>query len=58
MAQLSAILQQPQPRNTAQDALEDFKRTILTRKNRKTITGAEGLNALKDALKQKKGMGG
>ena len=56
--QLSAILQEPQPRNTAQAALEDFKSAILARKDRKNITGAEGLTALKDALRQKKGLGG
>ncbi len=56
--QLSAILQEPQPRNTAQAALEDFKSAILERKSSKNITGAQGLNALKDALKQKKGLGG
>lgn len=56
--QISAILQEPQPRNTAQAALNDCKETILTRKNRKDITGAQDLNALRDALKQKKGLGG
>ncbi len=56
--QLSAILQEPQPRNTAQAALDDFKQTILAQKGRKDIHSAQDLKALRDALKQKKGYGG
>lgn len=56
--QLAAVLQEPQPRNTAQAALEDFKSAILARRDREDITDAQGLNALKDALRQKKGLGG
>ena len=58
IGQISAILQKPQPRNTAQAALEDFKQTILAQKSRKNINSAQDLAALRDALKQKKGMGG
>lgn len=58
IGQISAILQKPQPRNTAQAALEDFKQTILAQKSRKNISSAQDLAALRDALKQKKGMGG
>lgn len=58
IGQISAILQKPQPRNSAQAALEDFKQTILAQKSRKNISSAQDLAALRDALKQKKGMGG
>jgi len=56
--QLSAIAQQPQARNTAREALEDCKQTILAERRRGEIHSAEDLNGLKQALKQKKGFGG
>lgn len=58
MDHLAAILQQPQSMNTADAALEDFKRVILTRHDRGDIQSAEALNDLRDTLKQKKSYGG
>ena len=58
MDQLSAAVQEPQPRNTAQAALEDYKQTILAEHRRADIHSAEDLNGLKQALKQKKAYGG
>jgi len=56
--QLTAIAQQPQARNTAQEALNDCMRTILAEHGRVDIHSAEDLNGLKQALKQKKAYGG
>jgi len=56
--QLAAIAQQPQARNTAREALEDCKQTILAERRKGEIHSAEDLNGLKQALKQKKGFGG
>lgn len=58
MDQLTAAVQEPQPRNTAQAALEDYKQTILAEYRRADIHSAEDLNGLKQALKQKKAYGG
>lgn len=58
MDQLAAAVQEPQPRNTAQAALEDYKQTILAEHRRGEIHSAEDLNGLKQALKQKKAYGG
>ena len=58
MDQLAAALQEPQPRNTAQAALEDYKATILAEHRKGEIHSAEDLNGLKQALKQKKAYGG
>ncbi len=56
--QLTAAIQQPQARNTAQAALEDCKQTILAEHRKGDIHSAEDLNGLRQALKQKKGFGG
>ena len=56
--QLAAAAQQPQAGNTAQEALDDCKRTILAECRRGEIHSAEDLNNLKQALKQKKAYGG
>jgi len=58
LGQLAAIAQQPQARNTAREALEDCKQTILAERRKREIHSAEDLNGLKQALKQKKGFGG
>lgn len=55
---LAAAAQQPQAGNTAQEALDDCKRTILAECRRGEIHSAEDLNNLKQALKQKKAYGG
>ncbi len=55
---LSAVIQQPQARNTAREALEDCKQTILVESRRGDIHSAEDLNGLQQALKQKKAYGG
>ncbi len=54
--ELAAIAQRPQTRNTAREALEDCKKTILAEyEHRKAdIHSAEDLNRLRKALKQKK----
>lgn len=56
--QLAAVAQQPQAGNTAQEALDDCKQTILAEHRRGEIHSAEDLNNLKQALKQKKAYGG
>ena len=56
--QLSAVAQEPQPRNTAQAALEDYKRVILLEHSKRELSGENELISLKDALKQKKAYGG
>ncbi len=56
--QLAAVVQQPQARGTAREALEDCKQTILAESRRGDIHSAEDLNGLRQALKQKKGFGG
>lgn len=58
MDQLSAIVQEPQPRNTAQAALEDYKRVILLEHSKTEIADEYDLGSLKDVLKQKKAYGG
>ena len=55
---LSAVIQQPQARNTAREALEDCKQTILAESRRGDIHSAEDLNGLQQTLKQKKAYGG
>ena len=56
--QLSAIVQEPQPRNTAQTALEDYKRVILLEHSKTEIASEHDLGSWKDVLKQKKAYGG
>ena len=56
--QLSAVVQEPQPRNTAQAALEDHKRVILLEHSKTEIASEHDLSSLKDVLKQKKAYGG
>lgn len=58
MDQLSAVVQEPQSRNTAQAALADYVQTILAEHRKGGIHSAEDLNDLKQALKQKKAYGG
>ena len=60
MDQLSAVVQEPQARNTAEAALGDFKQIILAECRKAEIhsEGEEGLLALKQTLKQKKAYGG
>lgn len=58
MDQLSAAVQESQPRSTAQAALEDYKRVILLEASRSDITDENDLAALKNVLKQKKAYGG
>lgn len=58
MDHLSAVLQEPQPRNTAQLALADMKQTVLEERRREGIHSGEDLTALRNELKQKKGYGG
>ncbi len=55
---LAAAAQQPQARNTAREALEDCKQTILAEHRRGNIHSAEDLNGLQQALKKKKAYGG
>ena len=56
--ELTAVVQQPQARNTAREALEDCRQTILAECRRGDIHSAEDLNGLQQALKQKKAYGG
>ena len=58
MDQLSAAVQENQPRATAAAALEDYKQVILLEQSRKDIEDERDLGALKDVLKQKKAYGG
>ena len=58
MDQLSAAVHEPQPRNTAGAALEDYKRVILLEHSRTDISDEKDLDDLKQVLKQKKGFGG
>ncbi len=58
MDQLSAAVQENQPRTTAAAALEDYKQVILLEQSRKDISDERDLGALKDVLKQKKAYGG
>lgn len=58
MDHLSAILQEPQPRNTAETALADLKQTILEERRKGEVHSGEDLTALRNALRQKKGYGG
>ena len=58
MDQLSAAVQDSQPRNTAQAALEDYKRVILLESSRSDIVDERDLDSLKNVLKQKKAYGG
>ena len=58
MDQLSAIAQEPQPRNTAAAALEDYKRVILLEHGKSEASGEEGLNELRHVYKEKKAYGG
>ena len=55
---LSAAVQDPQPRHTAQAALDDSKRIILEEFRKRNITSGEDLAALRTRLKQTKGYGG
>ena len=58
MDQVSSVIREPQPRNTAQAALEDYKRIILLEHSKADITSEHDLRSLKDVLKQKKAYGG
>ncbi len=58
MDHLTNLAQEPQPRNTAQAALADYKRTILTEQRGAEVHSGEDLTGLRDVLKQKKGYGG
>ena len=58
MDQLAAAVQEPQPRNTAQAALEDYIQLILLECGRKDIRSERDLGELRQALKQKKAYGG
>ena len=58
MDQLAAAVQEPQPRNTAEAALEDYKQVILLEASRMDISDEKGLVALKNVLKKKKAYGG
>ncbi len=51
--QLSAAVQRPQARNTAREALEACKKTILVEHRKRDIHSAEDLIDLRQALKQK-----
>ena len=58
MDQLSAVVQEPQARNTAEAALEDYKRVILLEHSKAEIASERDLGSWKDVLKQKKAYGG
>ena len=55
---LTSLIREPQPRHTAEQALADYKQTILAESRKKTVRSAEDLNLLRDTMKQKKGYGG
>ncbi len=55
---LSAAVQAPQPRNTAQAALEDYKKTILEEYQGKQIANGADLADLSARLRQTKAYGG
>ena len=55
---LAAVVQEPQPRHTAETALADYKQTILAESRKGDIRSGEDLASLRDTLKQKKGYGG
>lgn len=57
-AHLAAVVQEPQPRHTAGEALADYKKAILAESRKVEIRSGEDLASLRDALKQKKGYGG
>ena len=56
--QLAAAVQDPQPRHTAQAALNDSKHTILSEYRGRSVSTVEDLTQLRDRLKEKKGYGG
>lgn len=58
MDQLAAAVQDVQPGNTAQAALEDYKQVILLEHSKTDISDGSDLDALKQVLKQKKAYGG
>jgi hypothetical protein len=58
MDQLASAVQEPQPRNTAEAALEDYKQVILLEASSLDISDEKGLVALKNVLKKKKAYGG
>lgn len=58
MDQLAAAVQDVQPGNTAQAALEDYKQVILLEYSKADISDGSDLDALKQVLKQKKAYGG
>lgn len=55
---LTGVVQEPQPRHTAEAALRDYKQTILAEARRGDIRSGEDLAQLRNTLKQKKGYGG
>lgn len=58
MDQLAAIAQQPQPRNTAREALRDCKRTILAQRCGGDISSVEELARFRQMQRQTKSIGG
>ena len=52
---LSGVVQQPQPRHTAQAALEDSRAIVLAEAQKRKITTGAGLADLSARLKQTKG---
>ena len=56
--QLAGAVQDPQPRHTAQAALEDNKKTILSEFRSRNIRSGEDLSDLRERLKQIKGYNG
>ena len=58
MDHLTAVVQEPQPRHTAETALTDYKQTILAESRKGEVRSGEDLARLRDTLKQKKGYGG
>ena len=57
-ALLAGAVQEPQPRHTAQAALEDNKKTILSEYRSRNIRSGEDLSDLRERLKQTKGYNG
>lgn len=54
---LAAVMQEPQPRNTAQDALNDYIK-IIRQESGGRVEDASDLLSVRDRLKEKKGYGG
>jgi hypothetical protein len=54
---LSKLVQEPQPRATAQDALNDY-RTIIRREASGKVEDAADLLSFRESVKEKKSFGG